>query len=261
MTEPDARIGRRQALISLGAAGLGAALAACNSSGSNDTASTTTNTTTTRDATPPAPSTTVQGGGGGSVADRFEQAASCSITPEQIEGPFYIDTDAIRPDIREDRAGELLRVGIRVLDRECEPVSGALVEIWHCDAEGLYSGYEAASRGTGGLADTDDTRYLRGGQVSDSDGIVEFITVYPGWYRGRSVHIHVKVLLDERTALTSQVYFDDAVTDGVYRAAPYAARGERSTRNGADAFFDERLVLTTVDELEGLLGLITLSVA
>ena len=89
--------------------------------------------------------------------------------------------------------------------------------IWHCDAEGLYSGFESASMGgPGGSGPTDDDTFLRGVQVTNAKGIVEFLTVYPGWYGGRSVHIHAKVHVDSATALTTQMYFDEDVTDAVY---------------------------------------------
>jgi protocatechuate 3,4-dioxygenase beta subunit len=106
--------------------------------------------------------------------------------------------------------GHALRLGLRVLDAEsCEPIANAIVDIWHCDATGLYSGFESASTGGGpgggGSGPTDEKTYLRGARATNNDGIVEFETVYPGWYRGRTVHIHAKVHLDKQTVLTSRL--------------------------------------------------------
>ena len=261
----DLPLDRRQALIAaLGALGSSVVLAACGSGdGGGDAAP-----TTGADDGAGASTTTTAGvgrrGGAGDLAARFDQASSCQLTAELTDGPFYLDVDAIRADIREDREGQTLRVGIRVLDRACQPVPDAVVEIWHCDATGIYSGFEAASAGGGpggGAAQIDDTRYLRGGQVTDARGIVQFTTVYPGWYRGRTAHIHSKVHLSNREALTTQLFFDEAVTDEVYRQEPYASDAGRDTSNATDSIFDADLVLTTTKEDDGYLGLITYVVA
>ena len=115
------------------------------------------------------------------------------MTVERTEGPYYFDADAIRRDIREDRAGARLRLALRVRDAgTCEPIPDGVVDIWHADAEGGYSGFGG---GGGGAART-DTRYLRGAQVTNADGIAELVTIYPGWYQGRTVHIHAKVHLE-----------------------------------------------------------------
>ena len=139
---------------------------------------------------------------GTATADLFGDSSSCTLTVEQTEGPYYFDADSIRSDIREDREGTRLRLAIRVRDADsCEPLKNAVVDLWHCDALGSYSGFEAASGGgPGGGGRTDDEKYLRGAQVTNADGIVEFVTVYPGWYQGRTVHIHGKVHVDNQTA-------------------------------------------------------------
>ncbi len=119
------------------------------------------------------------------------------------------------------------------------------MEIWHCDAGGSYSGAESQSAGgpgggppgsggTGDLVPTDDHRYLRGAQVTDAEGIVAFTTIWPGWYRGRTVHVHAMVHVGQDRTLTTQVMFDEAVNDVVMAAEPYAGRGERDTRNEND---------------------------
>jgi protocatechuate 3,4-dioxygenase beta subunit len=125
----------------------------------------------------------------------------------------------------------------------------------------VYSGFEAASTGGGpGGGRTDDERYLRGAQVTNPDGIAEFVTVYPGAYRGRTVHIHAKVHVDNQTALTTQFYFDEDVTDRVYARAPYAEGSSHDTRNADDGIFDERLLLDLSRDGDGYVGAISLDV-
>jgi protocatechuate 3,4-dioxygenase beta subunit len=188
----------------------------------------------------------------------FDGAASCTLTPEQTQGPYYIDVDKIRADVREDRKGTPLRISARLFDKDgCTPVKDAVFEIWHCDAGGLYSGFESSSQG-GGVSDT--KRYLRGAQVTDADGIATITTIYPGWYRGRTVHVHVKVALDNRTVLTTQLYFDEAVTAEVYKSAPYNAHAGRDTFNTDDALYRAETTMTVSKDVDGYLGLITIGV-
>ena len=160
-------------------------------------------------------------------------AAACVATPEQTEGPFFVDTRLERSDVRSDPAGGSTRAGTpltldltvsRIGAGGCAPLAGAIVDIWHCDADGVYSG----TRGS--------ERFLRGYQISDADGRVRFVTIYPGWYSGRAVHIHFKVRSGARE-LTSQLYFDDAFSDRVFANAPYAARGRPDVRNARDFVF------------------------
>jgi protocatechuate 3,4-dioxygenase beta subunit len=257
-------IDRRRALGLLGA-GLGAAVVvACGGSEDGDEAS--------PSADPPAPTTgdtaaagvpSTSGAAGAAVtADMFAGAASCRLTPSGTEGPFYIDVDQIRSDIREDREGTRLRLAARVLDSDgCTPIKDAVFDVWHCDAGGLYSGFEAASRGRGGgRSSSDTTRYLRGAQITNADGIAELTTIYPGWYRGRTVHIHAKVLVSNRDVLTTQLYFDDDLTDTIYAAPPYNRRPSRDSRNEADGIFDDRTVLTVSKDGDGYLALINIGV-
>ena len=154
---------------------------------------------------------------------------SCILTPEQTEGPYYIANGRVRRDIRDGHKGIRLDLRTTVVDASsCKPVKGALVEIWHCDAAGLYSGF-----GGGASSRT----FLRGGQRADAKGLARFTTIYPGWYQGRTVHIHVKVHIGGSVVHTGQLYFNDTVTDTVYRQAPYRARGARTTRNADDSIF------------------------
>ena len=250
------RLSRRRALGALGTVSLGGLLAAC---GRDDGAGRATVRTTDGATATVEPKTTTTGATGA----LFDEAASCAVTPEQTEGPYYFDADKIRRDIREDREGTPLRLALRVRDAgSCEPLPDAVVDIWHADAGGAYSGFDGGGRtggGDGGQAQT-ASRYLRGAQVTNADGIVEFTTIYPGWYPGRTAHIHVKVHLDARTALTTQLYFDDVLSDRVYAAQPYAARGRREQPNESDAIFDPALVMTAKREGDGVRGVMTFDV-
>ncbi|MEW6581910.1 MAG: intradiol ring-cleavage dioxygenase [Actinomycetota bacterium] len=165
------------------------------------------------------------------------QNATCVLTPEQTEGPYWIDTTLTRRDVRAGRPGLPLDLRLTVVDAStCRPIRGADVEIWHCDAAGVYSGV-AGGGGNGAASPTDSTRFLRGHQVADAAGRVRFITIYPGWYQGRTVHIHVKVHVKGDEVHTGQLYFPDAVTDAVSRVRPYASRGTRDTRNADDHIY------------------------
>lgn len=162
----------------------------------------------------------------------------CILTPEQVEGPFFI-ASPIRKDIREDRKGRELNLRIQVVRMpDCVPASGALVEVWHCDAEGIYSGYPEdlphnpwktlRLTGTGGrnVKPMNESRFLRGAQQTDGNGIVEFRTVFPGWYEPRAPHVHFKVLIDNRQLLTSQFYFDPELCNRIYlHETPYDRYG------------------------------------
>lgn len=249
------RISRRAALGAMGTVSLGALLAACRSDGS--TGAVTSTTVPTSDGSSATVSPQTEDGSG--LAAMFDDGATCTLAPEQTEGPFYFDVESIRTDITEERAGTPLLLGVRVQDAAaCTPIGDAVVDVWHCDAGGLYSGFETASLGGGGQ--TDDDTYLRGAQVTDADGIARFRTVYPGWYSGRTAHIHAKVHLDRSTLLTTQFYFDDVVTDEVYASVPYVDRGPRDTTNDVDGIFDAATMLTLVPDDPGFVGLITIGV-
>jgi len=233
-------ISRRQALAGLGTVSLGALLAACNDEEGSGSAEVDTAAGGT---------TTVEPKSGADLAELFDDSSSCTLSPEQTEGPYYFDVDSIRSDIREDREGLALRLAIRVREAQsCEPLRNAVVDIWHCDAAGSYSGFE--EQGT----------FLRGAQVSNADGIVEFVTVYPGWYPGRTVHIHAKVHLDRTTVLTTQLYFDEQTTASVYEQDPYASDQGRDAANDSDGLFDPALVLSLSRDKDGYLGVISFDV-
>ena len=171
------------------------------------------------------------------------RAPACVLTPQQTEGPYFVNERLERADIRSDPSDGTLRSGlplalsmrIATLSRgRCEPATGAIVDVWHCDAAGVYSDVDDANLRTKGSA------FLRGYQVTDAHGQVRFATIYPGAYRGRAGHIHFKVRTNSgaRAAeFTSQLYFDDGLTDRVHERPPYGGPGSRRTRNGDDALF------------------------
>jgi protocatechuate 3,4-dioxygenase beta subunit len=174
--------------------------------------------------------------------------ASCVARPQQTEGPFFVDEALDRSDIRADpKSGELkpgvpLRLAFRVsrlTGTSCLPLARAQVDVWHCDAEGRYSDVG----GFGSRASTAGARFLRGSQRTDAVGGAQFLTIYPGWYGGRAVHVHFKVRTEDaagrRYAFTSQLYFDDAFSERVFAVEPYASRGRHWLRNADDGIFRE----------------------
>jgi len=165
---------------------------------------------------------------------------SCMLTPELTEGPYYIAGEKLRRDITEGKPGTPLLLRLKVVDASsCKPIPGAAVDVWHADAGGLYSGFIAASTGGpgGGGGPTDARTFLRGVQRSDATGVATFRTIYPGWYRGRTVHVHVKVHVSGNVVHTGQLFFPDTLTDAVYRRAPYSRRPGRDVRNATDSIF------------------------
>jgi protocatechuate 3,4-dioxygenase beta subunit len=132
-------------------------------------------------------------------------------------------------------SGHPMRLGMRVIDAACAPVAGAVAEVWHADATGDDSAFED---GGNGKDEAGDTTFLRGAQTTDATGIVEFTTIYPGRYRGRSVHVHVRVHLgdatDVTTVLTTQLFFDDDVTAAVFSEPAYPDNGLPDTATATD---------------------------
>ncbi|MGG6295157.1 intradiol ring-cleavage dioxygenase [Leptolyngbya sp. AN02str] len=168
---------------------------------------------------------------------------NCVVKPEQTEGPYFVDERLNRSDIRSDPSTGLIKQGVplqltvqvsQVGNGTCTPLRDAMVDIWHCDAEGVYS--DVSDR----QANTVGQKFLRGYQTTDANGIAQFSTIYPGWYPGRTVHIHFKIRANSTAQqsyeFTSQLYFDDAVTDQVYAQPPYARGGQR-TPNHQDGIF------------------------
>jgi protocatechuate 3,4-dioxygenase beta subunit len=154
---------------------------------------------------------------------------TCVLTPELTEGPYYIANEAVRRNITEGKPGVPLTLKTTVLDASsCKPVKNAAVDIWHADASGVYSGFgqDASSR-----------TFLRGVQRTDATGVATFRTIYPGWYQGRAVHIHIKVHVGGSVVHTGQLFFPEALTDVVYKRSPYSARPNRDVRNADDSIF------------------------
>ncbi len=204
----DDGLRRREALTLLGGAGLSGLLAGCGPG--EDT-----------------------GGAGGGATSAQRAAETCLLTPETTEGPYWIDTNLTRRDIREDRPGLPLVIVFTVQNaRTCKPIKRADVEIWHCDARGEYSGFE------GGLSGgPTETRYLRGHQRANARGQAKFLTVFPGWYPGRTPHIHLKVHTGGDVVHTGQVFFDDDAAAAVYRRRPYRAHGQADVTNTEDGIY------------------------
>ncbi len=197
-------------------------------------------------------------------------SSTCVLTAALTEGPFFVDEMLNRSDIRTDPVTGAVSAGIpltlafnvsRVANSACTPLTGAYLDVWHCDAGGIYSDVSGSSR-----------KFLRGYQITDANGVASFSTIYPGWYSGRTVHIHFKLRLfagSTRTyEFTSQFFMDDTLTDSVYTQAPYSSRGTRTTRNANDGIHNSLsstdktgLTLQTSKTADGYAGVINLGVA
>jgi protocatechuate 3,4-dioxygenase beta subunit len=222
-------LSRRQAMGLFAGLGAGVIAAACAGGSSSKSSS---SSTTTR---------TMSGGASGTTAS----AAACVLTPEVTDGPYYLDLNKVRSDITEGKDGAPLDVKLTVVDATgCAPIKDAAIDVWHCDAVGVYSGFSQAGAGGGpgggpggSQSTTDNQTFLRGTQVTDANGLARFQTIYPGWYPGRAVHIHMKVHVGGSVVHTGQLFFDDSLTDQVYRSVPYSSRGSRNVRNTADDIY------------------------
>jgi protocatechuate 3,4-dioxygenase beta subunit len=197
---------------------------------------------------------------------------ACIITPQQTEGPYFVDERLDRSDIRSDPSDGSVREGVPLLltmqvtqvdGGACTPLAGTYVDIWQCDAHGVYS--DVDDRSTGSRAGT--SKFLRGYQVTDENGMVQFTTIFPGWYGGRAVHIHFKVrtALDARSGreMVSQLYFDDALIDQIHALPPYASKGQRTVRNSRDGVFrngGDKLIVPVTQDGEGYAGTFHLGV-
>ena len=187
---------------------------------------------------------------------------SCIVKPELTEGPYYVDTQLERSDIRSDPATGVLSEGLPLAitflvssidGSACGAFEGALVDVWHCDAQGIYSGVQDPR------FDTSDRAFLRGYQITDASGAATFQTIYPGWYSGRAVHIHFMIRTDPDDArgleFTSQLFFDDALSASVYAEPPYASKGTPDVPNESDGIYQQggdQLLLDAQPAAEGL---------
>lgn len=198
---------------------------------------------------------------GGRFAGAQSNSFHCLVRPEQTEGPYFVDERLHRSDIRSDPTDKRLTPGVPLTVAfqvmwlkagECRPLSDAQVDIWHCDARGIYSDVQDPG------FDTTGQKFLRGYQLTDREGTVRFHTIYPGWYPIRTVHIHVKIrtapVARRRYEFTSQVYFPDDLTDRVHTALPYSSKGRRRVRNPHDFIFrdgGDRLMLQPAETNNG----------
>lgn len=201
--------------------------------------------------------------GCGGDANPLDPPGTCVVKPGQADGPYFVDERLNRSDIRSDptdnsvKAGALLKLSFgvsRVKDGACVPLKGATVDIWHCDALGVYSDVADVF----GQYNTMGKKFLRGYQVTNDSGVAEFVTIYPGWYTVRSVHIHFKIRTDPSAGpaheFTSQLYFDDSLSDQVFQLSPYNTRGPRNTRNNIDNLYaqgGDQLLLKPVMTAQG----------
>ncbi|WP_420879367.1 protocatechuate dioxygenase [Rhodococcus sp. (in: high G+C Gram-positive bacteria)] len=323
------RISRRRALALGGTVSLSGLLAACSGGGGGASTATTTSA-----ASATATSATANGTVDEQLLALLDQAPRCVMAVEETQGPYWFDVDSIRSDIREDRPGLELNLAMRVqdlvncsADGSAGAVANAVVEIWHCDAGGVYSGFESGSvaanqgggmggpgggmggpppggappegmpdggpggqggppqggmggpgapGGMGGSSETsdgsysfgdqeattsDDGTYLRGAQTTDANGIARFTTIFPGWYTGRTVHIHLKVHIDKKTVLTTQLCFDDALNDEVFSTvSPYTDHTGRDTRNDTDGIYDAAGLMATSRQSDRMLAAINLGI-
>jgi protocatechuate 3,4-dioxygenase beta subunit len=252
MESDDQQIGlvltRRDALVLLGAAG--ASLLAGCSAGETPNASARTTSNAARD---------------NAANATLASAPGCVVRPAETEGPYYVDEKLNRSDIRSDPSDGSIRDGApldltfnvsQIAKGSCAPLAGAVVDVWHCDAQGVYSDVRDPR-----FFDTRGKKFLRGYQVTDASGRATFKTIYPGWYEGRTVHIHFTVRTNPAAAsaheFTSQIYFDDAMNDKVLANAPYSVKGKRTMRNEDDGIFREngsQLILAVQPSSNGYAG-------
>ncbi len=223
--------------------------------------------------------------GGAALAGAWRAMPStpaCVLTSEQEEGPYYVDYDKVRRDITEGKQGVPLRLKIALVHaKKCTPLTNVALDIWHCDAGGIYSGFTKDSMNmnrpggfggpggpggrppgpppdgfgpppggfgpppgggrSGGHGASDATRFLRGIQPTDASGIAEFATIYPGWYEGRAIHIHLKVHAGGHVAHTGQLFFPEDVTEKIANLQPYVKHKDvHRTTQVEDGIFEDQ---------------------
>jgi protocatechuate 3,4-dioxygenase beta subunit len=232
-------LNRREVLALFGAGGAAAFIAACTPSGGSGAT--------------PVPTSTVAGGSSASAAAAASPAASasaaavgsalpsCVVAPELTEGPYYLDVKLERADIRPNTADGAIAPGAQLTlewfvsqadSGACIPMADVVVDVWHCDAQGVYSGV------SGNSGD-----FLRGFQRTDTNGRAVFTTIYPGWYSGRAVHIHFKIRTDPEASagfeFTSQLFFPDDLSKAVYATGVYAQKGPQDVPNASDQIYNQ----------------------
>ena len=249
--QPIGRIlSRREVLALIGASGTAAFLAACTPGGGAASASAGGSTAVTASSSASAAATAIVSA---AVASALP---SCVVVPELTEGPYYVDVELERPDIRTNTSdgvaveGAPLTIEWIVSQADgsaCMPMEGAIVDVWHCDALGVYSGVQGNSG-----------NFLRGFQRTDANGKATFQTIYPGWYQGRAVHIHFKIRTDPDASagfeFTSQLFFDDDLSRTVYSSGVYAQKGAQDVSNAQDGIYNQSggaTLLAVTQEGEG----------
>ncbi|MDI2129995.1 intradiol ring-cleavage dioxygenase [Yinghuangia seranimata] len=269
----DNEVSRRQFLVlGAGTAAAGFVLVGCGDSGGG------------KSGLPPTSSAGVGGSASGSASAPTSGTASaqCVLSSNVTQGPYYLDKALVRQDITEGKPGVPLKLRLTVQDTTagCNPVPGAAVEVWHCDAWGYYSGFVSANPGGSAPAESADTSgandgtYLRGYQVAGADGVVEFTTIVPGWYMPRVTHIHVKVHTGGQQAdgtyvggkvnFTGQLFFEDAIGEAVYKQAPYNEHTGTPTKLADDMVYQgggaKDGLMTVTPSGTGYVGVLTLGI-
>jgi protocatechuate 3,4-dioxygenase beta subunit len=227
-------LSRREVLALIGAGGTAAFLAACTPGGSATAGA---SSAASADASSAASATALAT----ASAALATALPACVVAPELTEGPYYVDVELERSDIRTNTADNAASEGAPLMlewmvsqadGSACMPIEGVIVDVWHCDALGVYSGVQGNSG-----------NFLRGFQRTDAQGRASFTTIYPGWYQGRAVHIHFKLRTDPDAAagfeFTSQLFFDDALSRSVYTSGVYAQKGPPDQSNSSDQIFDQ----------------------
>jgi protocatechuate 3,4-dioxygenase beta subunit len=191
-----------------------------------------------------------------------QELPACIVRPELTEGPYFVDDQLDRSDIRVEPSDGSVKEGVPFeltfnvsqIGTGCAPLRGARVDVWHCDALGEYSGVADNSFASSTVGQT----FLRGYQLTDDGGVARFMTIYPGWYSGRAVHIHFKIRTTATTGdsyeFTSQFFLDDALSDQVFMQQPYASKGQRNVRNDSDSIYrsgGDQLLLNAVASGDG----------
>jgi len=222
---------------------------------------------TTGTPTDTAVDTTSQGG---------SASTACVLTAALTEGPFFVDEKLNRSDIRSDPVTGAASAGVplsltfnvsRVAGSACTPLTGAYLDVWHADASGTYSDVSGMGNGSGGAGH----KFLRGYQITDAAGAVQFTSIYPGWYSGRAVHVHFKLRLYAGSSatyeFTSQFFMVESITNTVHANSPYNTRGQRNTMNSTDGIYNSlttaqksALTLQTTQTTDGYSGIINLDV-
>ena len=243
MDRDDVQIGRvlsrREVLVLFGAVGTAAALAAC-APGASSSAGAASATSGTAGASA-SPSAAI---GAAVTASAAAALPSCIVRPAETEGPYFVDEKINRSDIRPDPSTGALSEGAKldltfavakISGTSCTAYANVLVDVWHCDALGVYSDVSDPGFQTSGK------KFLRGYQVTDASGLAKFTTIVPGWYQGRTVHIHFKIRSDPASGggleFTSQLFFDDGDIDKIHADQPYAQKGQRTLRNVGDGIY------------------------